>query len=265
MAVIPKQENLISYSKGPILEDMFSISLDGMLNKFCESMNLKTILSSRVAKLSINIISIGLLIFGISLAFPVNAQHGGDATGGAASGGESNSGPTSCHGGTCNYYYYGGEATWAVSTGGSAANYDENSVSTSSKSVSSWIKKGNNLYDLGMYNESLVYYEKALAINPDNKDALVNMGNTLVKLHECTEAMTYVDRALAINPDNEYALTLKGKALYNLQKYNEAIIYVDRALAINPDNEEAAHHKGWAYAKLEIPELRALKNPEPCI
>jgi tetratricopeptide (TPR) repeat protein len=64
--------------------------------------------------------------------------------------------------------------------------------------------KGMSLYNLGRFNESIAYFDKALAIDPNNVTTLDNKGLALlsVSIKNYTQAITYFDKALAIDPKN---------------------------------------------------------------
>ena len=94
--------------------------------------------------------------------------------------------------------------------------------------------KGIALLNLGKYNESIPYFDKALAIDPNEVNALTQKGVALVFLKRANQSIPYFDKALAINPKDVSTLTNKGLALGRLGKYNESISYFDKALAINP-------------------------------
>jgi tetratricopeptide (TPR) repeat protein len=69
-----------------------------------------------------------------------------------------------------------------------------------------------------MYNESIVFFDKALAINPNNTAALNNKGLALAKLGMYNESIVFFDKALAINPNYIRALNNKNLALEELNK-----------------------------------------------
>src|SRR5215467_2126576 len=56
------------------------------------------------------------------------------------------------------------------------------------------IKKGNTLFYQGNYTQAIQYYDKALAIDPNNKVALANKGNALVQLGNYTQSIQYYDK-----------------------------------------------------------------------
>jgi tetratricopeptide (TPR) repeat protein len=93
----------------------------------------------------------------------------------------------------------------------------------SSIDISALVKKGNDLVKLGSYNGAIVFYDKALAIDPNNVDALYNKGNVLVKLGDSIGAIASYDKALAIDPNNKKVLHNKGLLLFKLGNYTNLI------------------------------------------
>ncbi|MDQ6724371.1 MAG: tetratricopeptide repeat protein, partial [Thermoproteota archaeon] len=59
-----------------------------------------------------------------------------------------------------------------------------------------------------------------------------------------TEALKYYDKDLAINPNDTKVLNNKGVALNSLGNYTGAIKYYDKALAINPNDVNTLNNKG---------------------
>ena len=64
------------------------------------------------------------------------------------------------------------------------------------------------------------------------------------------DAIIYYDKALAIDPNDEDVLSSKGAALDNLGKHSEAIIYYNKALAIDPKNTFALTNKAAILDRL---------------
>jgi tetratricopeptide (TPR) repeat protein len=131
-----------------------------------------------------------------------------------------------------------------------------------SSEVSALVNKGDVLYDQGNNTQAIQYYDKALAIDPNNKDALNEKGNALSGQGNYTQAIPYYDKALAIDPNDKVILTDKADALFHrvtiydfgnytqaIQYYNkatQAIQYYDDALAIDPKYKDALNGKGRA-------------------
>jgi tetratricopeptide (TPR) repeat protein len=112
------------------------------------------------------------------------------------------------------------------------------------------IDNGNALYNQSNYIQAIQYYDKALAIDPNNDDALYSKGAALNQLGNYTQAIPYLDKALAIEPNDKIALAHKGAALIGLSNYKQAILYLDKALAIDPKDKFALYNKGAALIGL---------------
>jgi predicted O-linked N-acetylglucosamine transferase (SPINDLY family) len=113
--------------------------------------------------------------------------------------------------------------------------------------VSALIDKADTLRSSGNYIQAIQYYDKALAIDPNNVAVLINKGYSLNSLGDHIQAIQYFDRALTLNPNNfnkVAALVDKGAALNGLGKYTQAITYIDQALAIDPNNVVALTNRG---------------------
>jgi tetratricopeptide (TPR) repeat protein len=80
--------------------------------------------------------------------------------------------------------------------------------------------------------------------------ALDNKGVALNNLGNYTGAILYFDKALAIDPNYVSALNGKGVALNNLGNYTGAILYFDKALAIDPKNTYALDNKAAILDRL---------------
>ena len=120
-------------------------------------------------------------------------------------------------------------------------NYQKNSTSSN---VSALVHKGSALYSLGNYTQAIQYYDKALAVDPNNKRALNNKGSTLYSLGNYRQAIQSFDKALAIDPNYAAALTGKGAALDSLGNHTQAIQLFDKALAVDPNYKVALNNKG---------------------
>ncbi len=126
---------------------------------------------------------------------------------------------------------------------------DVNNIS--SVQIDELIEKGNDYYNQSNYNESITYYDKALAIDPYYLRALNNKGNALGELGKSEEAITWYDKALEVDPKDVDVLNNKGWVLSNLGKYDEAITWYDKALDIDPNYINAQNNKEEALSKLD--------------
>ena len=108
----------------------------------------------------------------------------------------------------------------------------------------------NALYSQGKYAEAITYLDKALVIDPKDKDALNRKGNALSGQGNDAQALQYYDKALAIDPNYKEALFDKADSINRLGKYAEAITYYDKALAIDPNYKDAIDGKNDALSHM---------------
>ncbi len=79
--------------------------------------------------------------------------------------------------------------------------------------------KGYYAHQQGMNEQAIEYYDRVLAIDPNDVYALNGKGNSLTNLGRYQEAIEYYDRVLAIDPNDVYALNGKGNNIFNLERY----------------------------------------------
>jgi tetratricopeptide (TPR) repeat protein len=112
------------------------------------------------------------------------------------------------------------------------------------------IHKGIAIDNLGKHSQAILYFDKALSIDPKNSYALTRKGIALDNLGKHSQAILYFDKALSIDPKNLSALIGKGTALELQGNYTQAIPYIDKALSIDPKNSYALARKGMALDNL---------------
>ena len=75
---------------------------------------------------------------------------------------------------------------------------------------------------LGNHTGAIAYYDKVLAVDPENVFALYDKGLVLNALGNHTGAIQYYDKAFAVDPKNVRALTDKGGFLNDLGNHTGA-------------------------------------------
>jgi tetratricopeptide (TPR) repeat protein len=113
-----------------------------------------------------------------------------------------------------------------------AYNTYEQSVLQQKKLVNALLDASASLINSGNYTGAIKNLDKALDIDPNNKNALTNKGRALNDLGNQNEAIKYIDKGLAIDPNYVPALEIKGSMLYDLGNYTQAIQYIDKALSL---------------------------------
>lgn len=82
---------------------------------------------------------------------------------------------------------------------------------------------------------------------PEAKDLFIMGLTNLTQYGQYNESLHYFDAALAIDPGFTEAWIAKGVALHNLKRYDEAITCYDHAMELSPDDAGTWHLKGLAY------------------
>ncbi len=75
------------------------------------------------------------------------------------------------------------------------------------------------------------YYDKSLAIDPNERSALNGKGDAFYRQGNYTIAIQYYDKVLAIYPNDTDALNGIGNALSSQGNYTQAIQSFDKASA----------------------------------
>ena len=98
-----------------------------------------------------------------------------------------------------------------------------------------WVEEGNKLYSKGMYAEAIIYYNKALEVEPGNVKAWYGKGNALHETGRVKKSLDCFDRVIQLIPEDFIAWNNKGYLLYELGDYKEAIKCAEKAIEINPE------------------------------
>lgn len=113
-----------------------------------------------------------------------------------------------------------------------------------------WANKGTALTETGQLVDALGCYDQALKLNPNLLLAWTNKGNLLAKAGRFAEALECHDRALSINPLDVVSWVNKGVSLYDSGLSVDALACFDRALELNPRADLAWSNKGMSLAVL---------------
>jgi tetratricopeptide (TPR) repeat protein len=85
---------------------------------------------------------------------------------------------------------------------------------------------------LGNHTEAAKYFEKSIALAPDNAEALNYLGYMWAERGEnLARAKELIERALKLEPDNEAFLDSMGWVLFKLGDTTEAVVYLEQAVA----------------------------------
>jgi len=90
-------------------------------------------------------------------------------------------------------------------------------------SSEAWLKLGIIESNLDKFNESLISFDRALAISPMDSYVMIQKALTYAKLGNNFDAIHLIDTVLTLEPDNEEAIFHKGMILEMQFQFNEAI------------------------------------------
>ncbi len=69
--------------------------------------------------------------------------------------------------------------------------------------IDQFFQSGEDKRNKGLYEEAIIYYEKAIAINPSHFVALNQLSYSLLQLKKYEEALYYSNKLIEISPDWE--------------------------------------------------------------
>lgn len=108
---------------------------------------------------------------------------------------------------------------------------------------------GSSHLSRGELNDAYIEFQKALKLNPQNKETLLYLGFISTKFRKYDEAISYYKRALAVDPHYSEAMNNLGTVYVENGKWDDAIRYFEGALK-NPTYstpEMAYSNLGYAY------------------
>jgi len=116
---------------------------------------------------------------------------------------------------------------------------------TIKKNPHCWLAQNNlgMILDLrGENDKALIYYQKALQVEPENTETLSNIASALAEQGKFDEALVYFNRALQVNPDHPAAHYNLAHMLKKSGRPNEAVSHYYSALRAKPDFIEARYN-----------------------
>jgi len=104
------------------------------------------------------------------------------------------------------------------------------------------VSAGQSAVRLGAFDKGLSYYEKALAVNPDEVSALKNLGALYLAKKDFDSALIHLDAAIEISEDDKEKVDLffnRGLVYLNMNEFEEAEYNFEEAYFLAPDDREA--------------------------
>ena len=101
-----------------------------------------------------------------------------------------------------------------------------------------WNLLGASATQIGMLDQAIIAYKKAILIKPDYTDAYYNMGIALQDQGKLDEAIEAFKKAIFLKPDYSEAYCNMGNALQDQGKLDKAIESYKKSISLKPDYAE---------------------------
>ena len=167
------------------------------------------------------------------------------------------------------------------------------SVGGQENAADGWAEKGISLEENDSYSDAMVYFEKALSLdplcsrawygkgiclqyqeNPDHAGAIkcfenaikinssyieayMDMSYSLAVMGMYDEALQSADKAIESKPDYSDGMNIKGVIYYFMHDYNRAIEWFEKAIKADPNNSEPWMNIGFVYSDQDPNDPRA--------
>ncbi len=104
--------------------------------------------------------------------------------------------------------------------------------------------RGIILGDLGLNEQAIQDFDKAIELNPEYPDHYYNRGSAFDEQGEYEKAIQDYDRAIELKPEDAKAYANRGVSYYNQGEYEKAIQDFDMAIALNQEYAIAYANRG---------------------
>ena len=117
-----------------------------------------------------------------------------------------------------------------------------------------YLTLGDICADNNEHNKSMIYFDRAIEINPKLFEAYNSRGVLKGQLGQHREAIEDFKKVITLNPKHVIAYCNRGIAKSALGKPKEAIEDYDKAIKLNPQDADAYNNRGVAKSDLGKPE-----------
>jgi hypothetical protein len=116
----------------------------------------------------------------------------------------------------------------------------------------SFLNKALTLVDIKKISESLIFIEKARAINPDNSCIYFNKALILNDLGEFKKSLECFNQAINLQYEGSEIYVQRGFLLVNLGRHDEAVLSFQKAILIKCDEASTYSHLSLALKELHL-------------
>lgn len=106
----------------------------------------------------------------------------------------------------------------------------------------------NSFRKIGIFDEAILEYKRAIALRPQYPDAHTNLGVVYLKKEEFKEAAKYFIESLNLNPSDLQTLINLAETYRYLREFDKAVDIYKRVISVNPGNIQTHINLGATYA-----------------
>lgn len=115
------------------------------------------------------------------------------------------------------------------------------------REVSRLLVEGNMLQEMGLFDQAIIFYNRALKMGGENSAVLAEKANTLLKMNEVDQAIRIFKQITEFEANFPRAYQGMGKAYEQLGNYKEAKKNYLKVMDLEPDNVQVLYHIGALY------------------
>jgi len=116
-------------------------------------------------------------------------------------------------------------------------------------SAADWFQMGYNASGSNEYDKAILYYQKAISINPEYAYAYSGIGFVYFSEGNYDKTIEMYRKAINLNSGNAKAYVYMGLCYDHKGNYDQAITLYEKAIRINPENAGIYYSLGSAYEK----------------
>jgi len=135
------------------------------------------------------------------------------------------------------------EASESLQSGDDAQNYIAellDQVQKEPRNVMLLTELGNALFDVGKFQDAIIYYGRVLEITPDNNFVRTDMGVAYFYTGDAARAIDEFNKVLESDPEFKQAILASAVVYEQTGNYGKAIEFYQRFLDVAPDDPSAA-------------------------
>src|SRR5438128_6392405 len=131
-----------------------------------------------------------------------------------------------------------------------------------------FLDKGNQSFEQGKFPDALIYFGRAIQLNPSLPEAHYKLAQTHLKMKSWSAAFAELQRTVALQPDNWAAQLDLGRLEFAAKKFKDSRDRADLILKSNPNNIDAQmlladDDSAMGNAQVAIEEANAAINMAP--